>query len=75
MKNFFAVLLAWLFVIAIFGFLLAGLLFSNIWTSLLFLAFLFTVPTLIFVGQDEKIEALEARIATLENKNKEQNDD
>ncbi|KUO53561.1 MAG: hypothetical protein APF76_12190 [Desulfitibacter sp. BRH_c19] len=68
MKNFISTFFACLVVCGVAAFFFAGLIFTNIWAMIIFVAFLLAVLITAFVNQESRIEELEKKMEQLLNK-------
>lgn len=71
MKNFLGTFAISLILCYIFLFFGGILIFENFWSILVFVALIMTILITAFIHQEIKIEELESRIKTLEEKSKE----
>lgn len=71
MKNFLGTFAISLILCYIFLFFGGILIFENFWSILVFVALIMTILITAFIHQEIKIEELESRIKTLEDKSKE----
>ena len=66
MKRFFSTLALWVVLMTVATFFLASFFWNHPYRTALLLAVVFTFLTLAFLGQDERITALEERLKALE---------
>lgn len=69
MKQFLEVFLICLVVCFVTLFFLGGLLLSNIWAIMVFIAFLMAISITAFMHHEDRIEALEKKLAQLQGGN------